>query len=121
LPSCGDRQHQAATLEVEVLDVLPGHPPPLLWDELQTLSMARGDVAMRSGLSRRSMERYRYKGGVRPRRKHELILTLIAVEWTRTELTEHGVDMRRNDEAILHRFADFRSDRLVLPRGESTS
>lgn len=58
-----------------------------------------GEVAKLSGLSRKSIERYRYKG-MRPQRSREEPLVQIAVEWARVRLFEGEVEVPRTDEAI---------------------
>jgi len=81
-------------------------PTHTVWIELVLpvlATMDRREVGMRSGLSRRSIERYLYKG-MRPHPKHEVVLTQIAVEWARLRLVECQVKVPRTDEAILHSY-----------------
>jgi hypothetical protein len=81
-------------------------PSHAAWSELVLpvlATMDRGEVARRSGLTRKAFERYLYKG-VRPSRRHEAMLTNVAVEWSRVRLVESGgLELPRTDEAILYR------------------
>jgi hypothetical protein len=87
-------------------------PEHTLWTELVLpvlATMDRGEVARRSGLSRRTIERYMY-GAMRPHQRHEAMVTQIAVERARLRLVEKSIEPPRSEEAILHRYiADSRT------------
>jgi hypothetical protein len=81
-------------------------PAQTVWTELVLpvlATMDRAEVARNSGLSRRAFERYLYKG-MRPHRRHEVLLAQIAVEGATAGLSQGGTELPRTDEAILHRY-----------------
>jgi hypothetical protein len=67
-------------------------------------TMDRGEVSRRSGLHRRTIVRYLYKG-MRAHRKHEAMLTQIAVEYASTNLSEWGIPVPNDQNATLHHFS----------------
>jgi hypothetical protein len=77
------------------------------WDDWTHLAlpvlatMKRSEVADKSGLHRRTIERL-VLHGVRPRRGHEVDLTTIAIDHARIKLAESGVSDNGADRAVLH-------------------
>ena len=82
-------------------------PKHTAWSELVLPVLAlmdRGEVIRRSGLHRRTIERYLYRDA-RPHRKHEVRLTEIAVEHASTNVSDASRRHPGTDAANLYRLS----------------
>jgi hypothetical protein len=85
-------------------------PARTTWSELVVpvlATMPRPEVASLSGLSRRTIERYVYRG-MRPHKTHEDQLTRIAVNYAKTRLAPSGGDAR-DPSIALHEYLQLES------------
>ena len=91
-------------------------PSHSVWSELVLPVVAtinRGEVARRSCLSRRTIERYLY-GGMRPNRTHETKLTEIAFQVAKERLVEWGEVPPADPCTLLYRYLDSCAGRQPL-------